>query len=288
MEVDIVVRIARFTGISPNFDLREADVPNAKAITLGENRYLLFNRAWLRKLGDGRTDWAATGILAHEVGHHLLGHVLRKDSPSRYPGEGQADKYSGFIMGKMGATLDQALIAVRSSALEAGSKTHPSRSERVQFVTAGWNEAVETSVIGATSTDVATAVRNFIDSSTERFASVLGNQKDSNGRYYSKYSPQGMACEINVDRTGMSFVVCQTPFEGTERERSERFYRDVVESVKTVLDGSYQVEERSPSGGVVLYRFSADKGKLLITVELSYYSALQHYKVSLSVTYPYS
>lgn len=74
--------------------------------------------------------------MAHEIGHHLSGHTL-DGLGSRPKKELEADRFSGFILQKMGATLDQATATVNTFS-EEGSRTHPGRSARVAAVTNGW------------------------------------------------------------------------------------------------------------------------------------------------------
>ena len=87
-------------------------------------------------------------ILAHEIGHHLSGHTITKKG-SNPNDELEADKYSGFVLYKLGASLSDATYAIRELGSENGSSTHPPKSERIRAISQGWNEANETRNYGA-------------------------------------------------------------------------------------------------------------------------------------------
>ena len=134
-------RIMKYTGLPANFTIQAANVPNAAAAIYGSKRYILYNQYFMERVKDQtQTDWSAVSILAHEIGHHLSGHTL-DNIGSRPDKELQADKFSGFILYKMGASLDEARAAMMNIATETGSSTHPPRSARLAAITNGWMEA---------------------------------------------------------------------------------------------------------------------------------------------------
>jgi len=138
---DAMQRIMRYTGLPANFTIKAANVPNAAAILHEDQRYILYNQYFMLRIKDQtKTDWAALSILAHEIGHHLSGHTL-DDQGSRPDKELEADRFSGYVLYKMGATLDQARIAMKTLAAEKGTSTHPPRSARLAAVTNGWMES---------------------------------------------------------------------------------------------------------------------------------------------------
>lgn len=67
-------------------------------------------------------------ILAHEIGHHLLGHTISIGS-SNPQDELEADKFSGFVLYKMGASLNDAVQAIQLLGSDTDSKTHPSKQK---------------------------------------------------------------------------------------------------------------------------------------------------------------
>ncbi|MBK8068385.1 MAG: hypothetical protein IPK27_12370 [Rhodanobacteraceae bacterium] len=85
-------------------------------------------------------DWAPISIMAHEIGHHLSGHTIMPGG-SQPPTELEADKFSGFVLYKMGAMLADAQKAMNTLVPEQDGKTHPGRSKRVQAIQEGWTQA---------------------------------------------------------------------------------------------------------------------------------------------------
>lgn len=145
--VEAVRQIMRFTGLPQNFRIIESDVPNAAAmIVLGPDgiaqRVIAYNRKFverLRLLASGN-DWPAISIMAHEIGHHLSGHTLMPGG-SQPPIELEADKFSGFVLFKMGSPLPDAEKAISTLVPEADGPTHPGRQRRLAAVKAGWMDS---------------------------------------------------------------------------------------------------------------------------------------------------
>lgn len=144
---DAVAAIMKFTGLPQNFKVVEGNVPNAAAmIVLGPQkipeRVIAYNAGFMRRVREAtlNSDWAALSIMAHEIGHHLSGHTLVPGG-SQPPVELEADKFSGFVLSKMGAALDEAQKAVATLVPEADGPTHPGRVKRLAAVEAGWSES---------------------------------------------------------------------------------------------------------------------------------------------------
>lgn len=138
--LSIVKRITGAVGLEPNFELLQANIPNAAAVIYQQKRYILYSLLFIEKIRQATaTDWAALTIVAHEVGHHLNGHTL-SDTGSRPTLELQADKFAGRAVKLIGGTLDQALAAYQVMSAE-GTETHPPRSARLEAVTKGWADA---------------------------------------------------------------------------------------------------------------------------------------------------
>lgn len=130
-------------GLRPNFRVLPADVPNAAAVVSEQVRYILYNPTFIQSVRTGtKTNWSAISILAHEIGHHLNGHTLT-NLGSRPNMELEADEFSGFILRKMGATLEQSQAAMKYLANPRGSSTHPPRDERLKSIERGWRQADE-------------------------------------------------------------------------------------------------------------------------------------------------
>ena len=139
-------RVMRLTGLPANFEIRAASVPNAAAVIKCDrngnncNRYILYNQEFMEKVKDEtKTNYAELAILAHEIAHHLSGHTI-SNTGSSYDMELEADKFAGFMLYKMGASLAETKQSF-SNLPTQGSSSHPPRSARLAAVTNGWYEA---------------------------------------------------------------------------------------------------------------------------------------------------
>jgi len=141
---DMVRSILLVAGLPQNFVIKESmETSFANAYNVEENgkesRWISFNPYSLAAVkSTSQTNWSLISILAHEIGHHLIGHALDNEG-SRPDKELEADKYSGNILAKMGATLEEALSALNLFDSK-GSLTHPPTYSRIVAVTQGWHE----------------------------------------------------------------------------------------------------------------------------------------------------
>jgi Zn-dependent peptidase ImmA (M78 family) len=138
---EMLSEIMSVTGLQPNFELKEANVMNIEASISHRKRYILYNPTFIAQINQATKDkWAAMFLLAHEVGHHLNGHTIMKGGSSPAL-ELEADQFAGFIMYKLGATLEQAQEVMKYIARTDASATHPGRASRMLAIQTGWNKA---------------------------------------------------------------------------------------------------------------------------------------------------
>lgn len=138
---EAVLRIVRHSGLHPDFIVREnRRIPTAIAFIKYRRRYIEYNPTFIASMIDTtKTNWSAVSIMAHELAHHLLGHTL--DPTHVSPGDELAcDRYSGFILRKMGATLNESLAAMTVAGSPHGTKSHPPVAARLSAISQGWNE----------------------------------------------------------------------------------------------------------------------------------------------------
>lgn len=138
---EMLSEIMNIVGLTPNFELKEAKVTNIEASISHRKRYILYNPEfinWITK--ETKDKWAAIALLAHEVGHHLNGHTIRK-SGSKPKLELEADEFAGFILYKLGASLQQSQEVMKYIAQTKASRTHPARNSRMLAIQKGWNKA---------------------------------------------------------------------------------------------------------------------------------------------------
>jgi len=148
---EMLAEIMSVTGLQANFELKEATVLNIEASISHKKRYILYNPTFLNQLTKlTRSKWAVMALLAHEVGHHLNGHTIRKSGSSPAL-ELEADEFAGFILHKLGATLEQSQQVMMYIAKTETSATHPGRGSRMQAIQNGWEKAMPSPIIAALS-----------------------------------------------------------------------------------------------------------------------------------------
>jgi len=139
--IDIVTKIMSAQSLPQNFDIRSANVPNAVARLKGSKRLILYSNVFMDKIEKrGESYWPSVTILAHEIGHHLAGHTL-DPSLMKPEHELEADKFSGNAVARLGASLDEAKIAIKLLPSGIKSKSHPPKSARLEAITTGWKTA---------------------------------------------------------------------------------------------------------------------------------------------------
>ena len=137
---DAVARIMEASGLRADFEIEVAEgLENVAAMirspcgNLRACRVVIYDPRFLLDV-ERRTDqWGPISIMAHEVAHHLLGHaVFGLDSNTRY--EGDAAFLSGFILQRLGASLESAQAAMRLIGSPRGSS--------LEAISTGWREAL--------------------------------------------------------------------------------------------------------------------------------------------------
>ena len=147
---EVVADIMRYTGLPQNFEvLPHPEVPNAAAvIVVGPDklpkRVIAYNENFMKdvRAATANNDWAPVSIMAHEIGHHLSGHTIQPGG-SQPATELEADKFSGFVLYKMGAQLGDATKAINTLVPEQDGPTHPGRPKRVSAIEDGWHQACQ-------------------------------------------------------------------------------------------------------------------------------------------------
>lgn len=150
-ERTLITRIQDYSGVTTKLQVYSGNALNAAAVLYPDEkdpetlrRAIVFQPYFLSyleqrtRVAGQRSVWAKTSVFAHEVGHHLAGHTLRPENQRH--NELQADWYSGFILGKMGADETSAQIVLKTFWFDA-SRTHPASPDRLAAVTDGWRQA---------------------------------------------------------------------------------------------------------------------------------------------------
>ncbi|MFP5444798.1 MAG: hypothetical protein ACLGIY_14585, partial [Betaproteobacteria bacterium] len=145
----VVAEIMKYTGLPANFVVVEGKVPNAAAVIMAgpdkiPRRVIAYNPGFMGEViqATKSNNWAPVSIMAHEIGHHLSGHTIVPGG-SQPPIELESDKFSGFVLYKMGAPLADAQRAIATLIPEKDGETHPGRKKRLAAIANGWTEACE-------------------------------------------------------------------------------------------------------------------------------------------------
>jgi Zn-dependent protease with chaperone function len=138
--LEIVAQILSYTGLPQTFDVFSANIYNAAALMANGKRVILYDPQLIADIENITDhDWPAVSILAHEIGHHLAGHTLAEAYNREF--ELEADYFSGYILYKMGATLDESQAVMTLLRDHPNMTDHPPQSERLAAIENGWQEA---------------------------------------------------------------------------------------------------------------------------------------------------
>lgn len=125
-----------------NFIIQERNgINNAYATIINGQRYIIYDNRFLNRLDQiAGTQWASVSVIAHEIGHHYYNHLLngQGSTPAK---ELEADYFSGYVMAKLGATVDEATIAMRQISPTYATGSHPGAADRVNSIQSGWDNA---------------------------------------------------------------------------------------------------------------------------------------------------
>jgi len=110
--------------------------PVAAAFVCRNKRYIVYDIEKYNWFGDGATEWRTFGILIHEIGHHVGNHMAIDNKPQKSQ-ELEADYLSGYISGRLGATLEEA-YSFTDLVSSNGSDTHPPKERRREEAIKGW------------------------------------------------------------------------------------------------------------------------------------------------------
>jgi hypothetical protein len=179
-----VSQILLYCGLEPNFTIVvDFKIPNAQAYIHRKKRYIRYNPDFMNRIIDSTyTDWAAWSVLAHEIGHHLLGHTVEKFQFS-HENELTADHFSGFILHKMGANLEEAIACINKEGNLHGTKSHPPLEKRREAIVEGWKQSEYLA-----QNDVCVSSLNYLKNNylNETFTHTLKFNGDLNSYYVNE------------------------------------------------------------------------------------------------------
>ena len=227
-------KILNTIGAAKRFVLQPCDkINNAFALTVEGIRYIYYDRNFMKKIANNTNSWASIFILAHEVGHHINGHTLGlnlslKDNRKQ---ELEADEFSGFVLGKLGSSLDEASLAISSlSSNEDDSySTHPSKSKRLIAIKNGYNKALNQNF---------NLEKTQTQSADEYFYSGL--EKDNKEDFNEAYSDYSKA--IQLDQEYGPAIYNRALLNIYEFEEFNDGIDDIILGTKAAIEKNYKLE----------------------------------------------
>jgi len=149
-EVDEFNKILKYIGLPFGFELYKSNVKNAVALLDNQRRIILYNETLLAKTDLHNKDyWSSMSIISHELGHHLAGHTFNLENYNSHEKELEADRFSGFVLFKMGATLKEASAALVLLANKVETYSHPNKLKRLEALKSGWLAAQKLDLLSA-------------------------------------------------------------------------------------------------------------------------------------------
>jgi hypothetical protein len=138
---ELVRQILSAVDSTANFQLHASNVATVTAGISGDTRIVLYNQFLFGAENKGKMKWINLAILAHQIGHHVNKHSLVKDSDQRKAMELEADRFSAYVLFKLGASAEQAAYALQTDEALNQPSNYPSRSSRVDSIIAVWHSA---------------------------------------------------------------------------------------------------------------------------------------------------
>jgi len=138
----VVSNMLQSLGVKKNVPVFIGSVPGVAAVTFDRQAAIVYNPDYLRSVYE-KTDknkWAVIFLLAHELGHHVDLDIF-KDGGTTPRDELRADFFSGWMMRRLGASLDGALAAVRAEKSTDKAAARKAIETRIKQITDGYKEA---------------------------------------------------------------------------------------------------------------------------------------------------
>ncbi|HWI94042.1 MAG TPA: M48 family metalloprotease [Flavisolibacter sp.] len=191
-----------------NFQVKEQNgINNAYATIIRGQRYIVYDNRFLERLDSyAGTKWASISVLAHEMGHHYYNHMLNSTG-SNPPMELQADFFSGYVMEKLGASLQEAEAAMSKIASPQASSTHPAKADRLDAIAKGWNSAKDGNSQTNTRTPIPAPQTQTYPRPQQRNEPVSNNNDDASWIHLSLYGNSNMTVYLSDD--GRQFTPAQ-------------------------------------------------------------------------------
>ena len=223
--------------VAPGSDNAAAGIQPCRTAS-GACRVIVYDPELLLRIERQTDEWGPISIMAHEVAHHLLGHSVFADG-SNPPNEIDADFFSGFILQRLGASLESAQAAMRLIGSPSGSPSHPPRRARLLAIERGWREAAARGGAGGAGAALGDARAELEEMRTE-LRRVEGQLQESEARKneaearMSEAEARARAAQADRDEAAEALREMRARGEAAEAEirEAEARVRDAQDQVR--------------------------------------------------------
>lgn len=141
-DLAIVERLVNSLKLETNFEIIKCkNFNNAVAFIYEDKRVIIYDEDFIKALVYNSTEYSKIGVIAHEIGHHLLGHTISstlniEESKKK---ELEADNLAGFLLKLYNSSENEAykFIELIEHSISENS-THPDKSSRLDAVKNGY------------------------------------------------------------------------------------------------------------------------------------------------------
>ena len=223
----------------PKTDIEIETTPTFGAYSVinrqSQRRFFIYNPTFFDSVYKvTQTNYAILGICFHEFAHHFYRHPLKPTNASHFY-EKQADRYSGFELAIIGATLEQSLAAMNNIEVLGGNvnatSSHPDKASRLAEIKKGYIDA---------------RIKIFKDSSFIKQDSIFKMQEFMYALYNSKSFSAIEEMSYNAD----SIVVYSN--KAIKKSNSKQVYLFYGELIYLTKDQKVQLLDCEQSIGEVL------------------------------------
>jgi hypothetical protein len=138
----VVSNMLQSLSVKMNIPVFIGPVQGVAAVTFDGQVAIVYNPDYLRSVYEktGKNQWAVIFLLAHELGHHVNFDTF-KDGGTTPRNELRADFLSGWMMRRLGVSLDGTLTAVRAEEIPDKTDTRKALETRIKQITDGYQAA---------------------------------------------------------------------------------------------------------------------------------------------------
>lgn len=141
----IVNEILGTLSLEKNFKVYVGNINNAVATTIDDERLIILDNSFLQKMEtQSANKYASYFIIAHEIGHHLNGHLSNSSYDKVFWSELEADNFAGSVLFKLGIAanvINDVVTLIAPKYVNPLKDTHPEWQARMKAGINGYCKA---------------------------------------------------------------------------------------------------------------------------------------------------